>query len=414
MNIVNDVEFTGLADKELDEAVQSDNVEELKRKLYYDAVLDCQNRTKFEEDIKNIDSEFTYFSLDANNLKLINDKHGHEEGDELLRVTAQCIKAVWGSECSYLRGGDEFSVLIREKALSDDECSEQVKKFQELISIEDEKHPDYPIAVSIGFATSRDGQDMKEVFNIADEAMYALKKLYKDSHPEYDQRRARITSDTLKVALETGDFHKAYKELKSEQEEVEKKEIPIIEEDLSFEGIASSPEPLSRKSSDLTVVRHEDLSEIAVASDELIYEANEINRKIQPVVKETTEKVVKEAIKTHNDTLKLEVAEVLDSEVSYRLSKYEKRRRRRDFKEKMSSIIKGVVILFAIVVVLSNAQLRLRFALLFQNIGDMIGSIMKGEETSSNRLVEDLFRDLEEDLNRVNTKEVDGFNIEEE
>lgn len=413
MNIVNDVEFTGLDDEELDEAVQSDNVEELKRKLYYDAVLDCQNRTKFEEDIKDLQKSYTYFSLDINNLKLVNDTRGHEAGDSLLKVASEIVRQVWGDESVYRMGGDELAVLIQGTAQSYSISTEQVTHFKELLVEEDKKY-EFPIAVSVGFATSDDADSFKAVIALADELMYADKKAYKEANPQYDMRKAHITPETLKAAMQNGDFHKAFQELRGEQEEVEKKEIPIIEEDLSFEGIASSPEPLSRKSSDLTVVRHEDLSEIAVASDELIYEANEINRKIQPVVKETTEKVVKAAIKTHNDTLKLEVAEVLDSEVSYRLSKYEKRRRRRDFKEKMSSIIKGVVILFVIVVVLSNAQLRLRFALLFQNIGDMIGSIMKGEETSSNRLVEDLFRDLEEDLNRVNTKEVESFNIEEE
>lgn len=413
MNMVDDVEFTGLDDEELDKAVQSDNVEELKRKLYYDAVLDCQNRTKFEEDVKDFQKPYTYYSLDINNLKLVNDTHGHEAGDNLLKVASEIARQVWGDESVYRMGGDELAVLIQGIVQLYSISTEQVTHFKELLAEEEKKH-EFPVAVSVGFATSDEAGSFKEVVALADELMYADKKAYKEANPQYDMRKAQITPDTLKAAMQTGDFHKAYKELKGGQEEVEKKEIPIIEKDVSFEGLVSSPEPLSRKSSDLTVIRHEDLSEIAVADDEMIYKANEINREIQPVVKETTEKAVKAAIKTHNDTLKLEVAEVLDSEVSYRLSKYEKRRRRRDFKEKMSSIAKGVVILFAIVVVLSNAQLRLRFALLFQNIGDMVGSIMKGEETSSNRLVEDLFRSLEQDLNQVNTKEVEGFNIEEE
>ena len=46
----------------------------------------------------------------------------------------------------------------------------------------------------------------------------------------------------------------------------------------------------------------------------------------------------------------------------------------------------------------------------------MISDLLRGKDTSSNKLVEDLFRDLGDDINNVNTIDTTkdkGFNIEE-
>lgn len=398
--------------QESSHSAQSDEVSELKRKLYFDPVLNCQNRTKFEEDAKSLGDAFTIFSLDANNLKYCNDNFSHEAGDVLLKVTAKIGISIWGSSF-YRTGGDEFIVMIRGTAQSSDISSEQVTHFKQLISDEDKKH-DFPIAVSAGFATSNDANSLEDVIKLADEFMYADKKAYKEANPEYDMRKARLTSDTLKEALQSGEFNKAYRELKDNQVPAKEQEVVLVEDDLSFDGVADTQEErVENKPNEVAITKNEDLSGVALADDELSYEANELNKKMQPVLHETTTKAVKEAVKYQNDKLKLEVAEVLDDEVSSRLEKYDRRRRRRDFNEKVRAISKGVVILLVVLFIIGNQQLRLRFALVFQDVGEMIISLMKGENTSSNKLVEDLFRDLGDDLNEINTIEKDGFSIDE-
>lgn len=400
-------------------SAHSDDVEALKKKLYTDAVLGCQNRAKYEEDLKHLEDCFTYFSIDCNNLKYVNDTFGHEAGDKLLKTVATVGIQVWGNSF-YRFGGDEFAVLITSEQ-SEDINTEQINQFKTLIEAEAKKCTEFPIAASIGFASSEDGGDLKSVTALAEEMMYADKKAYKKLHPEYDLRKAKLTPEALKEAFEQGTFSEAYREYKQERGMLEEKEptdeVIEVSDDESFVGILEEPEPIWKDMPQEinTPIVDENLSGIALPNELDDYDAKVLSEKIQPVLKETTEKAVKSAIKAQNDKLKLEVAEVLDDEVSYRLSKYEKRRRRRDFKEKVGGIVKAIAIILVVLFILGNKQLRLRFALVFQDLGDMFTGLINNEEVSSNKLVYDLFKDLGDDVNDVNTIEttVEGFSIEE-
>lgn len=431
--------FAGITE----EAPKSAQFNDLEQKLYFDAVLKCQNRTRYEEDIKSLGKFYTYFTLDTNNLKFCNDNFSHESGDELLKITANAGIHIWGSSNFYRIGGDEFCVLINGVAQDSVISSEQLKRFKDLLAIEDAKY-EFPIAVSVGFATSIEVSTFEEVVKLSDERMYVDKKIYKETHKEYDMRRARITSDSLKEALESGEFHKAYKELRGIEEDAEK-EAPVEVDDEIFDGVADTSiskeiwseketptevdEDLSnidvskepdkdvwneeKKHTQLVTVIQEDLSNIDVHDAEEAYQSNEFNNRVQPVLKETTEKAVAQAVRYQNDKLKLEVAEVLSDEVSYRLSRYEKRRRRRDFREKASGVAKFIITVIVILFILGNQQLRLRFAIVFQDLGDLIVGLINGEEVSSNKLVHDIFMDMGDELNDVNTIRVnDGFTID--
>jgi diguanylate cyclase (GGDEF)-like protein len=374
----------------------------LEERLYKDAVLGCNNRTCFEDRTKDIRGTFTYFSIDGNNLKYINDNFGHEAGDDLLKAITNAGMKVWNDNF-YRHGGDEFAVFIL-GSQTVEESSNQIKEFKSVLGVEASAHKDFPISASIGFATNIDdeSQTLEDIKKLADSMMYEDKAAYKAEHPEYDMRRARLTSETLKEALKNGDFHKAYSELKGNEPEKPKEVHVEVADEADFGDVESEQTGvLVEESTDMVAV--EDTEDLAcTASAESEYRIEELNNKVQPIAKQA----VTEAVKQQNDKLKLEVAEVLDDEVSYRLNKYEKRRRRRDFKEKVGFILKVVVVVVLTLFILGNQSLRLRFALVFKDFGDMVVSMMKGDDTSSNNLVEDLFRDLGDDLNEVNTKTI--------
>lgn len=46
---------------------------------------------------------------------------------------------------------------------------------------------------------------------------------------------------------------------------------------------------------------------------------------------------------------------------------------------------------------------------MLKDIGDLVSGLIHNEEVTSNQLVEDLFRDLGEDLNRVNTETIEAI-----
>lgn len=417
-----------------------DEVEELKKKLYTDPVFGCQNRAKFEEDVKELGDKFTYFTFDVNNLKLANDKYGHESGDELLKVSADLGRQVFGDEHFYRNGGDEMSALFTGVILSVAECDEKVAEYKRLLEEEDKKH-DYPVAVSMGYASSSVDTDLEIVMKIADEMMYSDKKEYKEKHPEYDMRRARVTVDTVKQAIEDGTFHEYVEQMRAEKGE-EPKPKPVLEEiDENFDTVEEDasedmkdiwqpsgveidetvgsiaedelPAPVKKVAPSSVPEVYEDLS---AGNEEEAYRQEEFANKVSPILHETTKKAVSEAVKAQNDKVKLEISEVLQDEVGYRLSKYEKRRKRRDLKEKIGFCIKGVVLIVVFLIIFGNAQIRLRISLVAKDAGEMISDLLRGKDTSSNKLVEDLFRDLGDDINKINTIDTtkdNGFNIEE-
>lgn len=414
-------------------------VEELKKKLYTDSVLGCNNRAKYEEDIKSYSGVATLFSVDANNLKYINDTFSHEAGDFLLSVVAKAGMKVWSNNF-YRSGGDEFLVYISDVAQSNDDCKAQIKAFKaELVELNKEK-PELPVSAAVGFAYTSSGVDLGSLLEEADLMMYDDKRAYKESHPEYDMRRAKVTVDTVKQAIEDGTFHEYVEQMRAEKDE-EPKPKPVLEEiDENFDtveedtsedmkdmwqpsgveinetvdSIAEDELPAPVKKAPISSIPevYEDLS---AGNEEEAYRQEEFANKVNPILHETTKKAVSEAVKAQNDKVKLEISEVLQDEVSYRLGKYEKRRKRRDLKEKIGFCIKGVVIIVVFLIIFGNAQIRLRISLVAKDTGELISDLLQGKEASSNKLVEDLFRDLGDDINKVNTIDTtkdQGFNIE--
>lgn len=418
-----------------------DEVEELKKKLYTDPIFGCQNRAKFEEDIKDLSVEFTYFTFDVNNLKMANDKFGHNAGDELLKVSADLGRQVFGDEHFYRNGGDEMSALFKGIVLSVAECDEKVAEYKRLLEEEDKKH-DYPVAVSVGYASSSVDTDLEIVMKIADEMMYSDKKEYKEKHPEYDMRRARVTVDTVKQAIEDGTFHEYVEQMRAEKGE-EPKPKPVLEEidenfdtveedasedmkdmwqssgveiDETVDSIAEDELPAPVKKTPISSVPevYEDLS---AGNEEEAYRQEEFANKVNPILHETTKKAVSEAVKAQNDRVKLEISEVLQDEVSSRLSKYERRRRRRDLKEKISWVIKAIIVVLVTLIIFGNKQIRMRISVVAKDAGELISDLLQGKEASSNKLVEDLFKDWGSDINNINTIDTTkdkGFDINSE
>lgn len=417
-----------------------DEVEELKKKLYTDSVLGCNNRAKYEKDIKSYSGVATLFSVDANNLKYINDTFSHEAGDFLLSVVAKAGMKVWSNHF-YRSGGDEFLVYIPDVAQSNDDCDAQTKAFKdELVELNKEK-PELPVSAAVGFAYTSSGVDLKALLEEADQAMYEDKRAYKESHPEYDMRRAKVTIDTVKQAIEDGTFHEYVEQMRTEKGE-EPKPKPVVEEidegfdaveedvaedmkdmwkcsgveiDESVDSIAEDelPVPVKRPLSSVPEV-YEDLS---AAHEEEAYREEEFSKKVNPILHETTKKAVAEAVRAENDKVKLEISEVLQDEVSYRLGKYEKRRKRRDLKEKIGFCIKGVVLILIFLIIFGNKQIRMRISIVAKDAGEIISDLLQGKDTSSNKLVEDLFKDWGNDINKVNiidTTKDKGFDINSE
>ena len=180
-----------------------------------------------------------------------------------------------------------------------------------------------------------------------------------------------------------------------------------VEVEEVFDGM-SFEEPVATEAA--LVIKDENLGELSLGDANSEYEKHQTEKQIAPVVKEVTKQAVGEAVRYQQDKLKVEMNEVLQSEVGYRLDKYEKRRRRRDAKDKLGVVMKWVVVVGIIAFIYGTPQLRTKFAILFRDFGDLVEGLVNNEEVSSNKLVEDALTGLGEDLNESSMSQ--GFDIE--
>ena len=115
------------------------------------------------------------FVFDVNDLRKTNNTKGHNAGDELLRASAACILSVFGDEedknCFRI-GGDEFVAFI---------CGEPEKNAEKYIEDFKEEQKNYNVKISVGFAYAEDikNQLLQDMFNKADQMMYADKEKIK-------------------------------------------------------------------------------------------------------------------------------------------------------------------------------------------------------------------------------------------
>ena len=116
--------------------------------------------------------------IDSDNLKKINDTHGHESGNRLLQHLVRCIREqLRGSDVMARFGGDEFIVLLPETTSKGAlEMAERIRKAVE-ISHFDVRSGDASITVSLGIASyPEDGGNLEIILEKADKAMYRAKQ----------------------------------------------------------------------------------------------------------------------------------------------------------------------------------------------------------------------------------------------
>jgi diguanylate cyclase (GGDEF)-like protein len=116
--------------------------------------------------------------IDSDNLKQINDTHGHESGNKLLQHLVRCIREqLRGSDVMARFGGDEFIVLLPEtNSKGALEMAERIRKAVE-ISRFDVRGGDAKITVSLGIASyPEDGGNLDGILDKADKAMYRAKQ----------------------------------------------------------------------------------------------------------------------------------------------------------------------------------------------------------------------------------------------
>jgi diguanylate cyclase (GGDEF)-like protein len=115
--------------------------------------------------------------VDINDFKYYNDKYGHLEGDQVLRVVAQAIQSIMrGADSAYRYGGDEFIGILPETR--EQGATIVAERIREIIgTYEFLPNPDTAVSVtvSVGIAEYTPGEGGEAFVKRADMNMYVSK-----------------------------------------------------------------------------------------------------------------------------------------------------------------------------------------------------------------------------------------------
>ena len=163
---------------------------------YEDSLTGLPARRALNEALLRLGGHYTLAMADVDHFKNINDRHGHDVGDQVLKMVAAKLALVGGSGRAFRYGGEEFAVLFPGKSV--EECLQELETLRQTVEetrfilrsrirsrrkraepVVAEKGPGtrVPVTISIGVG-EKDPRHTKpdQVVKAADRALYRAKE----------------------------------------------------------------------------------------------------------------------------------------------------------------------------------------------------------------------------------------------
>ena len=166
------------------------------RLAYHDELTGLPGRRALDEAMRNLNGAFTIAMIDIDHFKRFNDRHGHDAGDQVLRMVSDNLATTGGGR-AYRYGGEEFTILFPAKGVADvrddlDDLRSFIadRLFALRAADRPKTKPDKPrkkaalpkpkrvtVTVSIGIASSNSRRPSPaSVLKAADKALYRAKR----------------------------------------------------------------------------------------------------------------------------------------------------------------------------------------------------------------------------------------------
>ena len=139
-----------------------------------DGLTELMNRSAYERRMNSEQKRVGILFFDVNDFKSINDKYGHQFGDESLKAVARSLRKAYGKYgLCYRIGGDEFCVILDRRINSAQELNLDFENAMAKKRLKESRLPN----VSIGFSVFEPGKmTFQEAIANADAQMYEAKK----------------------------------------------------------------------------------------------------------------------------------------------------------------------------------------------------------------------------------------------
>ena len=162
---------------------------------YQDGLTGLPARRAFNEALQQLRGTYTLAMVDVDHFKKLNDRHGHDVGDQVLRMVAARLAKAPGGGRAFRYGGEEFALLFTGRTVA--ECLPDLEALRQDIEgrrftirrrLRPRRRPTAPrtgsgnargvaITVSIGAAESNGRQKTPDrVIRAADQALYQAKE----------------------------------------------------------------------------------------------------------------------------------------------------------------------------------------------------------------------------------------------
>ena len=164
---------------------------------FRDQLTGLPGRRALDERLRSVGDRYAVGMVDVDHFKQFNDTHGHDVGDQVLRLVGGRLAQVGGGGVAYRYGGEEFCVLFPDADVGDAQAALEairasIESYQMAVRGADrpkaaeegaKRRGAAPaekvlsVTVSIGLAaSSKEHSAPREVVRAADEALYRAKK----------------------------------------------------------------------------------------------------------------------------------------------------------------------------------------------------------------------------------------------
>ena len=164
-------------------------IENLNRRVFVDALTSVRNKGAFNDYIQTLQekvdgneiSEFAIGVFDCDNLKKINDSHGHDKGDIYIKTASRLICEVFDHSPVFRIGGDEFAVILQNDDFENrDKLVFEFEKRQKEICDEAKcKWEEVRVALGIAVYDPQTDRSVNDTARRADKIMYENKRMGK-------------------------------------------------------------------------------------------------------------------------------------------------------------------------------------------------------------------------------------------